>query len=225
MEDIYLVNFIHKNADTGPRLTLLKGIVFDEKTTLPLGASLEITDNETGNKITTVTSNTSSGKYMISLPAGKNYGISISSEGYLFESVNINMPDSLGYNEYERDIPLRKLEVGVKVVLNNIFYDFDRSNLRSESVSELERLVDMLKKNPSVKIELSSHTDSRGSDEYNLKLSQDRAQSVVSFLNSKGVSNDRLVAKGYGEAQPVATNDTEEGRQFNRRTEFKILSK
>jgi outer membrane protein OmpA-like peptidoglycan-associated protein len=120
---------------------------------------------------------------------------------------------------------LRKLEVGVKVVLNNIFYDFDRSNLRSESVSELERLVDMLKKNPSVKIELSSHTDSRGSDEYNLKLSQDRAQSVVSFLNSKGVSNDRLVAKGYGEAQPVATNDTEEGRQFNRRTEFKILSK
>ena len=94
-----------------------------------------------------------------------------------------------------------------------------------ESMSELTRVLEVLNEMPSLKIEVSSHTDNRGSDEYNQKLSQERAQSVVDYLISKGISTDRVIAKGYGKSQPVASNDTDEGRQQNRRTEFKILSK
>ncbi|MFM7078738.1 MAG: OmpA family protein, partial [Bacteroidota bacterium] len=111
------------------------------------------------------------------------------------------------------------------IVLNNIFYDFDKASLRKESISELDRLTELLKDNPSMRIELSSHTDSKGTDEYNVKLSQMRAQAVVDYLKYRGVNAERLVAKGYGESKPVATNDTDEGRQLNRRTEFSILSK
>jgi len=127
--------------------------------------------------------------------------------------------------EVEKDIPLKRIEVGTTIVLNNIFYDFDKSTLRNESMSELDRLSSLLKENASMRIELSSHTDSKGTDEYNVKLSQMRAQSVVDYLKSKGINADRLVAKGYGESKPVATNETDEGRQLNRRTEFSILSK
>ena len=111
------------------------------------------------------------------------------------------------------------------MVYDNIFYDFDKSTLRPESISELDRMVLLMSQNPTIKIELSSHTDNVGSNEYNITLSQARAQSVVDYLISKGISKDRLVAKGYGKSIPIATNDTEEGRQLNRRTEFKILSK
>ena len=110
-------------------------------------------------------------------------------------------------------------------MLNNIFYDFDKTTLRQESISELGRLVSLMNENPTLKIELSSHTDSKGTDEYNQKLSQSRAQSVVDYLISKEINKERLVAKGYGESTPIAINDTDEGRQLNRRSEFKILGK
>jgi outer membrane protein OmpA-like peptidoglycan-associated protein len=109
-------------------------------------------------------------------------------------------------------------------VLNNIFYDFDKATLRDESKSELEQLVKLMNDNSTIRIELSSHTDNKGSEDYNIRLSQGRAQSVVDYLVKNGISNERLVAKGYGKSMPVATNETDEGRQQNRRTEFKILS-
>jgi len=222
-EDIYRIVFT--KIDKGPRLTLLKGIVYDEKTKEPVGAKLQITDNATGQLITEISSNSASGEYLVSLPAGKNYGINAEAQGYLFYSINVSMEDTANYTEKEQDIPLKKLEVGTKIVLNNIFYDFDKSTLRSESKTELDRLNDLLNKNPTMSIELSSHTDGLGSEEYNIRLSQARAQSVVDYLTKKGISSDRLTAKGYGKSQPIATNATAEGRQLNRRTEFKVLSK
>ncbi len=222
-EDIYRIVFT--KVDKGPRLTLLKGKVYDEKTKEPVGAKLQITDNLTGELISEISSNSASGEYMVSLPAGKNYGINAEAKGYLFYSINVSMDDTANYTEKEQDIPLQKLEVGTKIVLNNIFYDFDKSTLRPESKTELDRLNDLLNSNPSMQIELSSHTDGLGSDEYNNRLSQSRAQSVVDYLTKKGISADRLTAKGYGKTQPIATNSTAEGRQLNRRTEFKVLSK
>lgn len=222
-EDIYRIEFT--KIDRGPRLTLLKGKVYDEKTKEPVGARLQITDNATGELITEVSSNSATGDYLVSLPAGKNYGISAEAKGYLFYSINVSMEDTSNYTEKEQDIPLQKLEVGTKIILNNIFYDFDKSTLRPESKTEIDRLYELLLDNPTMRIELSSHTDGLGSDEYNNRLSQARAQSVVDYLMKKGVSQDRLTAKGYGKAQPVATNSTAEGRQLNRRTEFKVLSK
>jgi outer membrane protein OmpA-like peptidoglycan-associated protein len=224
-EDLYLVSFKRVVKESGPRLTLLKGKVYDEKTGAPLEAQMDIVNNASGTLVSSIGTNSASGRYMVSLPAGLNYGISVDVKGYLFNSVNVNMPDSAGYVEVEKDIPMQKLEVGSTIILNNIFYDFDKSTLREDSKSELQRLINLLQEYPTMTIELSSHTDSKGSDEYNQRLSQMRAQSVVEYLVQNGVVKSRLVAQGYGETRPIASNDSDDGRQLNRRTEFKILSK
>jgi outer membrane protein OmpA-like peptidoglycan-associated protein/tetratricopeptide (TPR) repeat protein len=206
-----------------PRLTILKGIISDEITKKPLDASIEIIDNDQNKLMYTFNSNSFSGKYLTSLPAGKNYGIAVKKEGYLFHSENFNISDSAAFQEIIKDIALKKIQVGSTIVLKNIFYDFDKATVRQESTSELERLLKLLNETANLKIEISSHTDSKGANDYNFKLSYNRAKSVVDYLISKGISSDRLVSKGYGEEKPIATNDTEEGRQMNRRTEFKIL--
>ncbi len=209
---------------TKPKMTLLKGIVYDAKTNEPLEAILNLIDNEKNVILASFKSNAATGKYLVTLPSGKNYGIAVQREGYLFHSENFNLPADAEYQEVTKDIPLKKIEIGNAIVLKNIFFDFDKATLRTESYNELDRLVTLLTENPSIKVELSAHTDSKGSDEYNMKLSQKRAESVVNYLINKGISSDRLIAKGYGETQPIDTNDTEEGRQNNRRVEFKIVS-
>jgi outer membrane protein OmpA-like peptidoglycan-associated protein/Tol biopolymer transport system component len=229
-KDIYEVKFTPLKAaktkqESGPQLTLLKGLISDEMKGVPLEAGIEIIDNEKNKVITTINSNNVSGRYMVSLPSGINYGIIVKAKGYLFHSENVNIPFSAGYQEVIRDVKLKKIEVGKTIVLNNIFYDFDKASLRSESLAELERLILLLNDNSTMSIEIVSHTDNKGTDEYNRKLSQMRAQSVVDYLVEKGIGKQRLTAKGYGETLPVATNETDEGRQQNRRTEFRILSK
>lgn len=224
--DIFMISFLEDTVKKAePQLTLLSGIVTDETTGLPIEAQVEVIDNVLNLSVAKFMSNKETGKYLVSLPSGKNYGIVVRSEGRLFHSENIDIPLAKGYAEITKPIRLLKPEVGKKIILNNIFYDFDKANLRMESMSELTRVLEVLNEMPALKIEVSSHTDSRGSDDYNLKLSQSRAQSVVDYLISKGISQSRVSAKGYGKAQPVATNETEEGRQQNRRTEFRILSK
>ncbi len=213
-----------KQEDPQAKLTILKGIISDELTKKPLDATVEIIDNQLNKIITSFNSNSFSGKYLISLPAGKNYGIAVKKNGYLFHSENFNIPDTAAFQEISKDISLKKLEVGSTIVLKNIFYDFDKATLRQESTNELERLLKLLNEMPSLNIEISSHTDSKGANDYNAKLSENRAKSVVDFLIKSGISPDRLVSKGYGEEKPISTNETEEGRQLNRRTEFKILS-
>jgi len=209
---------------TKPKMTLLKGIVYDAKTNEPLEAILNLIDNEKNVILASFKSNAATGKYLVTLPSGKNYGIAVQREGYLFHSENFNLPADAEYQEVTKDIPLKKIEIGNAIVLKNIFFDFDKATLRPESYNELDRLVQLLTENPTIKVEISAHTDSKGSDEYNLKLSQKRAESVVNYLIGKGIPASRLIAKGYGETQPIDTNDTEEGRQNNRRVEFKIVS-
>ena len=165
------------------------------------------------------------GKFLVSLPSGKNYGIAVEADGYLFHSENFDIPASEGYNEVNKEVLLKKVVIGSSIVLKNIFFDFDKATLRDVSIPELTRLINFLNEVPSLRIEISGHTDSRGSDEYNQKLSEDRAKAVVAYLVDKGISAKRLEYKGYGETKPIATNETDEGRQQNRRTEFKILSK
>lgn len=231
--NIYEIRFIPLAKDneepvsTGPQLTVFKGVIKDCETGLPIYATIEVTDNEKNEVIATYNSNSQTGKYLISLPSGKNYGININAEGFLFSSQSFDLTsDSLSaYNEVVKDVCLNKIKVGSKVVLKNIFFDFNKSTLRSESIAELNRLKRILDDNAFMKIEIGGHTDSRGSAEYNKKLSNDRAQSVVNYLIDNGINASRLTYKGYGKDQPVATNETEEGRQENRRVEFKVISK
>ena len=119
---------------------------------------------------------------------------------------------------------LKNVAVGSKIALRNVFYDVGKSTLRPESGSELNRLVKLMQDVPTLKVEISGHTDNMGSKTLNSKLSEDRAKSVVLYLTNKGIALDRLVAVGYGSAKPIASNKSSEGRQENRRTEFEIKS-
>jgi outer membrane protein OmpA-like peptidoglycan-associated protein len=116
---------------------------------------------------------------------------------------------------------MREKEIAVR--LNNIFFDFDKATLKSESFPELNRLVDILKKNPDSKVEIGGHTDNKGSHEYNINLSRKRTQAVVDYLISQGCNSTTLAAKGYGDSVPIAANDTDEGRAQNRRVEVKFV--
>ncbi|MEZ4921938.1 MAG: OmpA family protein [Crocinitomicaceae bacterium] len=207
---------------TSAELTVFKGKTIDALTKKPVEAIIEITDNATGKIIESFTTNSASGKFLLSLNSGGNYGIAVKADGYLFHSENFDIPAGSAYNMVNKTIELKNIKIGSKIALRNVFFDTGKSTLRSESNAELDRLVQLLKDVPGLKIELSGHTDNTGSATANVQLSQDRAQAVMNYLVSKGISKSRLTAKGYGDSMPVATNDTSEGRQLNRRTEFEI---
>ncbi|MDB5225944.1 MAG: pal [Bacteroidota bacterium] len=172
-----------------------------------------------------------SGNMQVIIPQGSRYILKTSKIGYLSqeENVDANIPAKNGDTiVIEKIITLTKIFKNVEIVLNNIYYDYDKWNIRADAAQSLDSLVDILKKNPTIKIELTSHTDCRGTDQYNEVLSQKRAESVVQYLILHGIDAGRLTAKGYGESVPVekceCTKCTEDQHQQNRRTAFKILS-
>ncbi|MDA3910163.1 MAG: OmpA family protein [Bacteroidales bacterium] len=226
--DIYEVIFpepesIDEIQQIDVRLTLFNGFVKDVKTLEPLEAKIEIVDNETNEQIAVLSSNQASGKFIVNLPAGKNYGLSVSKDGYMFHSENFNIKDDAKFQQITREILLQPIEVGTRIVLRNIFFDYDKATLRSESTGELSKVLKILDDNPNMKIEISGHTDNRGSLEYNTKLSRSRAKAVVDYLIEKGIDTERLSYEGYAFTQPISDNDTDEGRQMNRRVEFEVL--
>lgn len=204
-------------------LTLVKGYVLDEKTQEPISAEIEIVNLATNEDIANFHSDEITGSYLVSLPSGVNYGVSVKADGYLFYSENFNVDSTAEYREIDRNIYLQRIQVGSIVVLNNIFFEFAKATLTAESTNELDRIVQLLKENPRISVEISGHTDNIGSAAYNKELSTERAKAVVDYLISKGVKPSRLTYKGYGFEKPIASNETEEGRQMNRRTEFKII--
>lgn len=204
-------------------LTLIKGIITDAKTNDYLAADIHIFDNMTGDSIISITSNSADGSYMIPLPAGVNYAMQVKKEGYVFHSENFNLPDTAQYHEENINIALQPIQTDVKVVLRNIFFDLDKSDLRKESYAELDRLKELLNENPAIRIEISGHTDTQGKYEYNKSLSLRRASAVRTYLIENGIKKDRIESRGASWDEPIADNDTEEGRQLNRRVEFKII--
>ncbi|MFZ6052321.1 OmpA family protein [Halocola ammonii] len=206
-------------------VTYVKGIVFDAKSKERLGARFELIDLESGEQVVESYSNPGNGEFLVSLPGGRDYALNVSREGYLFYSDNFTLSETTAAAPQELEVPLKRIEEGSSVVLNNVFFDVDQYKLKPQSKVELDKLIEFLKLNPELKIEISGHTDNVGSDESNNVLSQNRAQSVVDYLMKNGIDRDRLSAKGFGESKPIATNETEEGRAKNRRTEFEIIGK
>ncbi len=214
-------------------LTILKGVVLDDETKQPIEALIELVDNEAQKKITDVESDGKSGEFLISLPAGKNYGISVNAEGYLFHSENFDIPKSAGFSQFEKKIYLKKIKIGESIVLRNIFFDVNKSTLKASSVLELAKLADLLNKNKSLRVEISGHTDTNGSASLNMKLSKSRAKAVVDFLIEAGYDSSRFEYVGYGEEKPLISDasiakmtsrkEEEKAHATNRRTEFKIL--
>lgn len=220
IKDPQIANTVEVNKTS---LTVFKGKTIDALTGKAVEAEIDIIDNETGKVIEQFTTNSATGKFLLSLQAGKNYGISVKAEGYLFHSENFDIPNGSAYQLVNKIIELKNIAVGSKIALRNIFFDVGKANLRATSNTELDRLVKLLKDVPSLKIEISGHTDNTGSSSINDQLSQDRAQAVVDYLVNHGIAKDRITAKGYGSTRPIASNNTASGRQENRRTEFEII--
>lgn len=204
---------------------LVSGNVYNAKTKEPLSASLIYETLPDGTVAGNGVSNPMDGAFKIVLPYDKNYSIRASADHFFAISENLKL-DSLikaGYKEIHKDLYLVPIEIGQVIRLNNVFFDFDKWDLRPESFIELDRVVKLLSENPAIEIEMSAHTDSRGSDDYNMVLSDRRARSVMEYILSKGIDPNRITSHGYGESKPVATNDTDDRRQLNRRVEFTIL--
>lgn len=211
------------------QLTILKGVISDFLSKAPLDAEIEIVDNAANQVIATFKSNSKTGKFLVSLPAGKNYGIAVKKDDYLFHSENFDIPNTAAFQEVEKNVELKKLSVGSKIVLRNIFFDLDKATLRPESTAELNRLIALMNEVPTLKIELGGHTDAQGSDTHNQDLSERRAAAVVEFLTKAGIAADRLKSAGYGETQLVnacanGVKCSDVQHQENRRTEFKVLA-
>jgi outer membrane protein OmpA-like peptidoglycan-associated protein len=202
------------------KILTIKGRVTNKKTGAPINARINIINRQDASVDLNTTAN--AGAYSQRVPKTGLYVFTAAHEGFL------NTIDSLYYDNDEvtpmtKDLVLQPIEVGVTVRLKNIYFDYNKATLKSESFIELDKVVKLLTENPTVEIEIEGHTDSVGPDDRNEKLSQDRSQSVVDYIVSKGISVNRLQAKGFGESKPIDTNDTDEGRANNRRVEFTVL--
>ncbi len=218
-QDIYTIKmpYVKKN------LTLFKTKVLDGDNK-PVCADVTITNNQTKKVYMKGNTDCKNGMFTASLPSGQNYGIKIEAEGYLFQSENVYLDENSGYNEFKKKIEVQKIKKDGKLVLNNIFFDSGESTLKEESKLELSHLIKILNDNPTLKIEISGHTDNVGNPGSNLLLSQKRAKSVMQYLIQHKISSSRLKAIGQGSKFPVADNKTELGRLQNRRTEIKFIA-
>ncbi len=207
-------------------VVLVRGRVLNKKTGEPIEADIAYEDLASGRELGIARSTPTTGAFKIVLPAGARYGFRASADGYISVNENLDLTSIVEYTEVSRDLYLVPIEAGSVAQLNNIFFDYDKWDLRPESRFELDRFVEVLNKNPTLKIEIAGHTDSIGSDNYNLRLSDRRAKSVRDYLVNNGrIAAERMSSQGYGEKRPVATNSTDEGRQLNRRVEIVILEK
>ncbi|MCX6141492.1 MAG: OmpA family protein [Candidatus Kapabacteria bacterium] len=206
-------------------LLMARGRVLDAETKLPVTARVVYEELPSGRIAGTATSSAVDGSYRVGLVNGNLYGVRAEAEGYYALSEQFDARSLGAYVEADRDLYLTPIKMNVAIRLNNVFFDVGKYDLRTESYPELDRLVEFLQKNPSVRIALAGHTDNVGSDADNLGLSQNRINSVQTYLVSKGTDAQRMTAKGFGESKPMAPNETEEGRQQNRRVEFTIVSR
>jgi len=204
-------------------VSYMKGKVYDKETGKMLKAEYELI-NLTIGKTTVKSTSDSEGNFLVCLPSGYNYGLNVSKPGYLFFSENFVFDgEHSAIEPFVKNINLSPVRVGEKLQLTNVFFEIDSWKLKKESVSELNNLAKLLIENGEIKIEIGGYTDSTGTDEYNLKLSEKRALSVVDYLIQVGIASARLKYKGYGNQSPVGDNVTSEGRKLNRRTEVKII--
>ncbi len=219
--DIFKV-ILKKEVQPEP-VALVSGKVLNIKSGEPVSAVIRYKFLETDEEVGTAISNKLDGRYQISLKGGYKYSFMAQKEGFYSVSDYLDLKELKSYNEIEKDLILAPIETGQVIRLNNLFFIFDTDKLIDESLGELNQLLTTLKDNPKMKVEIVGHTDSKGSDDYNMSLSERRARAVVNYLIEKGISEKRLTSKGYGETKPIAINDTDEGQQQNRRVEFVVI--
>jgi outer membrane protein OmpA-like peptidoglycan-associated protein len=206
-------------------VVLVQGRVLNAKTQQPLQAVIRFDDLKTGQDVGEARSDPRTGDFQIALAAGKNYGYHAEAPGYLSVNENLELSHLLEYDELRKDLLLVPIEIGESIQLKNVFFVQSKAVLMPESYPELDRLVRIMKDNRTIEIELNGHTDGRGDPKANVQLSVERVEAVKVYLVSKGISEKRIIGKGFGGARPMVANDTDENRQLNRRVEFKITKK
>jgi len=234
-KDIYSVS-IRSGME---QLAVIHGFVIDTTTNMPLEAIIRVR-NSNNEIVATTTPSIETGEYYLSLTPGSDYIMEIeSNDGEIIQDTlsislaeenifSFNKPFHIKHADFTSLIDTINKQInfgdriGDRFVLKNIYFDFDKFTLREKSKEELNKVVDLMNRYPMINLEFSGHTDSVGTDQYNQVLSTNRVRSVVDYLISKDVNPERLTYVGYGESQPIATNSTNEGRQMNRRIEFKI---
>ncbi len=204
------------------KVSYLRGYVRDAITKQPLSANVELSPIN-GEPTALTYAKPGTGIFLVPLKTNMKYALTIDKDGYLFYTEFYNMPAIQTDQPIELFIDLEKIELGNSVVLKNIFFDTDKSDIIDESIQELVKLIDFLSENISIRIEISGHTDNVGDSKHNMVLSENRAKSVCDFLTNNGIEKSRLTYKGFGDTQPIKQNNTDENRSKNRRTEFKII--
>ncbi len=207
----------------------VRGKIVDNETGKPIAAKVIYERLPEGQETGIAQTNPETGEYEIRLPGGSLYGIRAEAPNKISESQSLDLTGVTEDRTIDvRDFTLANIRVApieedVTVVLNNVFFDFDKAVLKRESFPELNRIAEMMKERPDMQIEVSGHTDSMGPEAYNQTLSQRRARAVVTYLAEQGINTGRLKVEYFGESKPIDTNETSEGRSKNRRVEFKIL--
>lgn len=204
------------------RTLYVKGYVTDAATGKYIPCSVELTEDSTQQAVTKLQTD-ETGFYFITLPVGKDYTFTVNRKGYLFYSDVFKLAEKAPDSTYTKNIVLQPIKVNATMALKNIQFDLKSTQLKPQSLAELDKLLQLMTDNPTVAIQISGHTDNIGSDADNLKLSTSRAKAVADYLISKGIGASRLTWKGYGASKPIADNATEEGRAQNRRTEFTVV--
>lgn len=205
------------------KITYLTGIIKDAETKKPISANFELINLENDSLMAQASSDPINGSFLVVLPNSSRYALIAENSNYLYLSENFELNLEENAQNYERTFYLQPIKAGGTVVLKNVFFDTDKFDLKPESKTELNKLVAMLKKNATLKIEISGHTDNQGNAASNKTLSENRAKAVYQFLIDAGIETARLSYKGYGSEKPIADNNTLEGRAENRRTEFTIV--
>lgn len=229
--DIY---YFEMPEEFRPTKTLyFEGMVYDVTTRNPVPGKLQLIDIKTGTEVIVSEADKLTGEFMVSLPVNREYALNVTYPGYTFFSQNFNMTNPEGLEAIHMDVPMVPISNSTPTLLANVFFDLGKSTLRPESFVELNKLFDFLVNNPNLVIEIGGHTDTRGDDKENLKLSNDRAKAVYDYVISKGIVAKRISFKGYGETKPVIVDseisklateqEREAAHQSNRRTEYKII--
>lgn len=213
-------------------VVVVKGKLIDAKTGKPLGSKVIYEDLATGKEVGVTQSNPETGEYEISLPVGKQYGVRAEAKDHISSSQNLDLR-KITYGPVKQDMQLKPEEMkpievtpiaeNAVIPLNNIFFEFDKSVLTSESYPELNRIVTLMNERKTMTVEIAGHTDQVGAEDYNLKLSERRAKAVSQYLIDKGIAKDRISSTFFGETKPVDTSNTKAGHAKNRRVEFKII--
>lgn len=219
LDDIYMMMLPEVDEKLVESVGLI-GNVRNSKGKL-LKAEVKILDYETG-KTLSICNTSTKGDYNFKLNPNKKYKIQVNSKETIPYEEVLYLPEATSYYDARQDVVLQLPKKGLTVTLKNVHFDYNKSTLRTESYPELDKFAEILKNKEKFEVEIAGHTDNIGSDEYNLKLSLERAQVVVDYLISKGVNKKKIFAVGYGETTPVATNQTDKGRQENRRTNLTL---